>query len=327
MQYTTLGRTGLKVSVAGLGCGGNSALGLAKGKGEANAIAVVHKAMDLGVNLFDTAKGYETEVALGKAIRGRPRDSAVICTKSQAKRGDDITPLPTMLAELDQSLRNLGVETIDLYQLQGARPEHYDQLCEEHVPALLKEREKGKFRFLGITENMATDTTNRMAVKAAQSGIWDVMMIGFHMLNQHPREHVFPHTIKNDIGVIVMYAVRAIFSRPKRLNQAIREEVDAGRLPTSIAEDSNPLSFLMEDGGAVSLTDAAYRFVRHEPGCTVTLFGTGDVDHVEANVESVLRPPLAEPAVQRLRDTFGHLVGVGLDNNGRPAGWGQDSTR
>ena len=323
MDYTTLGRTGLKVSVAGLGCGGNSALGLARGNSEADAIAVVRRALDLGINLLDTAKIYGTEVAVGKAIKGRPRDSLVICTKTQAKQGDEAAPLAVILADLDQSLRNLGVETIDVYQLQGVRTAHYDRLCAEHVPALLKERDKGKFRFLGITENLPTDKPHDMATRAAKDTFWDTMMVGYHMLNQRPRQHIFPNTMKNRIGVLIMYAVRAIFSRPERLRQAIADEVAVGRLPAHLAAEAEPLSFLMSEGGARSMTDAAYRFVRHEPGCDVTLFGTGDVAHVEANVASILSPPLAAPAVSRLREEFGHLIGVGLDGNGRPAGWDQ----
>ena len=69
MEYTTLGRTGLKVSVAGLGCGGFSRLGLGTGKSEAEAVALVRQALDLGVNLFDTAAVYGTEAVLGKAIK------------------------------------------------------------------------------------------------------------------------------------------------------------------------------------------------------------------------------------------------------------------
>ena len=82
MEYTTLGRTGLEVSVAGLGCGGFSRLGLGTGKSEADAIAIIREAMDLGVNLFDTAAAYGTEPVLGKALAGVARDKVVICTKA-----------------------------------------------------------------------------------------------------------------------------------------------------------------------------------------------------------------------------------------------------
>ena len=74
MEYTTLGRTELKVSVAGLGCGGFSRLGLNTGGTEASAIAIIHAALDQGVNLLDTAAPYDTEGVVGKAIKTVPRD-------------------------------------------------------------------------------------------------------------------------------------------------------------------------------------------------------------------------------------------------------------
>jgi hypothetical protein len=73
MQYTTLGKTGLRVSVAGLGCGGNSRLGLGAGKSEAEAITLVRAAIDLGINFIDTAEAYGTEEVLGRALDGIPR--------------------------------------------------------------------------------------------------------------------------------------------------------------------------------------------------------------------------------------------------------------
>src|SRR6201989_3049249 len=82
MEYTTLGKTGLRVSVAGLGCGGFSQLGLAQGKTEADAIAIIRQALELGINLFDTATGYGTEVVLGKAIKAVRREEVVVATKA-----------------------------------------------------------------------------------------------------------------------------------------------------------------------------------------------------------------------------------------------------
>ncbi len=68
MQYTGLGRTGLRVSVAGFGCGGSSRLGQAQGASTAQSVALVRRAIDLGVNFFDTAEAYGTEAILGQAI-------------------------------------------------------------------------------------------------------------------------------------------------------------------------------------------------------------------------------------------------------------------
>src|SRR5262249_49341052 len=86
MHYTTLGSTGLKVSVAGLGCGGNSRIGLGTGLSEAQSVALVREALDLGVNFLDTAASYGTEQVIGKAIRGRPRAAVVISTKSHTTK-------------------------------------------------------------------------------------------------------------------------------------------------------------------------------------------------------------------------------------------------
>ncbi len=74
MEYTTLGKTGLRVGVAGLGCGGFSQLGLAQGRSEVDAIAIIRQALELGVNLFDTAAAYGTEEVLGKAIKSARRE-------------------------------------------------------------------------------------------------------------------------------------------------------------------------------------------------------------------------------------------------------------
>ena len=112
--------------------------------------------------------------------------------------------------------------------------------------------------------------------------------------------------------VLLMYAVRSIFSDPTYLAETLEALAKAGEIPTELT-DGDPLSFLMEEGGAKNIIDAAYRFVRHEPGVDVLLFGTGNLDHLESNLTSILSPPLPEQTVQRLYNLFGSLKGVGLD--------------
>ena len=90
MEYTTLGRTGLRTGVAGLGCGGFSRLGQAHGKSKAESVALVRMALDMGVNLLDTAEAYGTEGIVGEAIRGLDRDQVVLSTKTQINRGPDL---------------------------------------------------------------------------------------------------------------------------------------------------------------------------------------------------------------------------------------------
>ena len=143
MEYTTLGRTGLKVSVAGLGCGGFSRLGLATGKTEAEAIAVVRTALDLGVNFIDTAAPYRTEHVVGEAIQGR-RDQVVLATKATVFRGNDPVSSADVVASLDNSLRLLKTDMIDVFQCHAVRPHMYPHVRDAILPALLKEQREGK---------------------------------------------------------------------------------------------------------------------------------------------------------------------------------------
>jgi L-galactose dehydrogenase len=67
------------------------------------------------------------------------------------------------------------------------------------------------------------------------------------------------------------------------------------------------------------MVDAAYRFIRHEPGVDVVLFGTGDIGHLQTNIASLLKPPLPATDIERLRRVYGHVAGIGLDVPGRGA--------
>ena len=312
MEYTTLGRTGLRVSVAGLGCGGFSRLGLNTGGTEASAIAIIHAALDLGVNLIDTAAPYATEGVVGRALKGVPRDKVVIATKASVIRGGERYTAERVVASLDNSLRELGVDCIDVFQLHAVPPSGYDYVRDTIAPVLLKEKERGKFRYLGITETSPNDLEHQMLLRAVPDGMWDVVMVAFHMMSQNTREKVFPATLQHRVGTLLMFAVRSIFARNDRVVEAMRDLAASGQVPQWLADEPEPLGFLIHPGGAESLTDAAYRYVRHEPGVDVVLFGTGDQAHLRSNIESILRPPLPEADRRKLAELFSHLRGVGL---------------
>jgi L-galactose dehydrogenase len=316
MQYTTLGRTGLRVSVAGLGCGGNSRLGLGSGKSEAEAIALVHEALDRGVNVFDTAAAYGTEAVLGKALKRASREHVVVATKAVFGRISG----ERAVASLDNSLRLLQTDYIDVFQLHGVSPAAYDHARDVIAPALLKERDKGKLRLLGITETAPGDPEHVMVRRAVADGLWDTVMVAFHMMHQNARNRVFPLTIRQRVGTLIMFAVRNIFSRPARLRETMRDLAARGEVPRALGESAEPLGFLIHEGGARNLTDAAYRFVRHEPGVDVVLFGTGDREHLRSNIASIDAPPLPESDRATLTELFGRLVGVGLDLPGFAGG-------
>ncbi len=312
MDYTTFGRTGLRVSVAGLGCGGFSRLGLTAGASEDHAIGIVRGALDLGVNIVDTASVYGTEEVVGKALRDVPRDSVVICTKASKPAGDKHFSVEKILESLDASLKRLQVDHVDVFQLHAVPPDAYDYVRAEIAPALLREKEKGKFRFLGITETAPNDHEQEMLGRASQDGIWDTAMLAFHLMDQVARNQVFPHTMAHGVGTLTMFAVRSIFARPDQLSDTMKGLAAAGLVPAELAQRGNPLDFLVHEGGASNVTDAAYRYVRHEPGVDVVLFGTGSHEHMRTNIQSILKPPLPDADRARLATLFGHLRGVGL---------------
>jgi len=313
MHYTTLGRTGLRVSVAGLGCGGFSRLGLGTGHSAEHAVRIIREALDLGVNLIDTAAVYGTEDVVGTALRDVPRDSVVVCTKASKPAGEPAFSVDKVIQSLDASLGRLGLDYVDVFQLHAVPPAAYEHVREVIAPALLRERERGKFRFLGITETAPNDPEQVMLNRAAQDGLWDTAMLAFHLMDQVARGQVFPHTLANRIGTLMMFAVRSIFARPAQLASTMRDLAKAGQVPAWLGEADEPLAFLIHHEGASSLTDAAYRYVRHEPGVDVVLFGTGEVEHLRSNVASILKPPLPAGDRAKLQDLFSHLRGVGLE--------------
>ena len=312
MDYTTLGKTGLKVSVAGLGTGGNSRLGRKTGRSTEESVAIIHTAVDLGINFIDTAENYGTEPLVGEALKSIPRNRVIVATKSHISDKERLWSGKEVVQHLEASLQRLGTDYVDVFNLHGVKPLEYDHAMQEIVPILLREKEKGKFLHLGVTEAAASDAEHAMLHRAVQDEVWEVCMVAFHMMCQNARAQVFPFTQNGGAGTLLMYAVRSIFSDPSYLAETLEVLAKAGEIPTELA-GGDPLSFLMEEGGAKSIIDAAYRFVRHEPGVNVLLFGTGNLDHLKSNLTSILSPPLPEQTVQRLYNLFGSLKGVGLD--------------
>jgi len=319
MQYTTLGKTGLRVSVAGLGTGGFSRMGLKSGKTEAEAARLVLDAVDLGVNFIDTAPPYGTEGVVGLALKSIPRDRVVVATKSTVHRNNEWWTPQRVVASLDNSLKLMGTDYVDVFNLHAVEAHEYDYALNTLAPALVEQKRKGKIRHIGLTENPIVDHTNETLKRAVNDPVWEVFMVGFHMMHQVARQNVFPATRRKGIGTLLMFAVRSIFADPPRVAREIKALADQGLVEKWLGETADPLGFLVHEGGAASLIEAAYRFARHEPGVDVTLFGTGNAAHLKANIASLLKPPLPEADRAALVKLFGHLTaGVGLDSHQGP---------
>ncbi|SRR5713226_5705186 len=310
MEYVALGRTGVKVSVAGLGCGGPSRLGLRDNKSEKECIALIRQALDLGVNLLDTAEVYGTEEIVGKAIAAVPREKIVLSTKKAFPLPDSADPAKEVRKGFEQSLKRLKTDYIDIYHVHGVEPQQYADAC-ALLPTLVKLREEGKIRFLGITEAFVEDTTHRMLQQALKKDDhWDVIMAGFNMLNQSARKAVLPLTRERNIGVLVMFAVRKALSKPARLKEVWADLAEKDLVDRNACNPQAPLDFLLRDGKASTIVDAAYRFCRHEPGVHVVLTGTGSADHLKANIESLTKAPLPAAVTARLKEIFARVDSV-----------------
>jgi aryl-alcohol dehydrogenase-like predicted oxidoreductase len=301
MDYVTLGRTGLKASVMGLGAGGPSRIGKGTGKTTKESIAVVRQALDNGINIIDTAEFYRTEKIVGEAIKGYDRESIILSTKKST--WGNLTP-EAIEKSFNKSLQNLGTDYIDIYHLHAVLPEDYSRIVSIAIPTFEKLQKEGKIRFIGITERFDIDSRHKMLEKALMEDIWDVMMVGFNILNQTARELIFPKTVQRKIGTLIMFPVRLAFSRPQRLKEILVELIKSGKLDSTDINVEDPLEFLIQDGGADNLVDAAYRFCRFETGADVILSGTGDIEHLKENIKSFLRPPLPDEVVAKLKLIF-----------------------
>jgi aryl-alcohol dehydrogenase-like predicted oxidoreductase len=183
------------------------------------------------------------------------------------------------------------------------------------APALIKHKEQGKIRHIGLTENPIVDHANATLKRALHDPVWEVFMVGFHMMHQGARSNVFARTRQNGVGTLIMFAVRSIFADPPRVAREMKELAANGLVEKWLGDTDDPLGFLIRDGGAANMIEAAYRFARHEPGADVVLFGTGDAAHLRTNVASLLKPPLPDADRAKLATLFGHLSGIGLDGH------------
>jgi aryl-alcohol dehydrogenase-like predicted oxidoreductase len=234
----------------------------------------------------------------------------VISTKAGLGRRGELVSAADMARYIDESLAKLQTDHIDVFLLHGVTLPQHEHAMTVIVPELRKQKAAGKVRFIAASEQFGGDTGHAWLQQALKDDAFDVLMVGFNLLNPSARERVFPQTIKQDVGTLIMFAVREALSRPEELKKVVAELIARGEVDADSVEADNPLGFLKDAPGAPSVVEAAYRFCRHEPGAHVILTGTGDPEHLKANVESILAPPLPPEILARLRAIFGRVDSV-----------------
>lgn len=308
MEYRRLGRTNLDVSLLGLGSGGPSQLGQKSGVAESDVRTLIDTALGLGINLIDTAAAYAgSEAILGRALKGRLRESYVLCTKTSptVREGSRARPRTAqeLVDSLDQSLQRLQTNVIDVFQIHAVTPDTYGHTRDELVPELLRQRGLGKIRHLGITEAFASDHERSALKSALADDLWDTILVGYNLLTPGPEDDVLPLARDKDVGVLVMCAVRRKIANQPDLEALVASLKCDGLIATDALPDQTPLDWLLHDG-IERVTDAAYKYTANTPLVHSVLTGTANVEHLRQNVEAVLGPPLPQADRDRLKAIF-----------------------
>lgn len=309
MDEILLGRTGLRVSVACLGAGGHSRLGMGTGKTTAESVAVVKAALDQGITIVDTAAPYGTEEIVGEGLLG-VRHKVVLSTKASVTvrgkaPGEESNLTPEALRQsVETSLGKLRTDYIDIFHLHAVAAAQYPYCVEVLVPELERLREAGKIRFFGITEKFNSDTTHEMLQLAARDDHWDVVMVGYNLFNQTAARTVLPMKQKKQIGTLCMFAVRWGLVAIEQAKTLIADLIAKGEIAPDALDAADPFGFMTESRRPIPLTEAAYRFCRHSPGIDVVMTGTGNTHHLKENIRAIDMPPLPPAVLDKLRQAF-----------------------
>lgn len=210
MQYRTFGRTGIQVSEIGFGTWSMGSMW--GGRNDALATEALNLSLDLGVNFFDTAYVYgdgHSEQLIGNVVRKRKvRDKVFIATKVPpkdhnwpARLGSDpgkIFPASWVRTMTEKSLKNLGLECVDLQQLHVWAPNWFG--CGDWLEEMEKLRKEGKIRSIGISIN---DHEPGTALEVVKTGLIDAVQVIYNIFDQSPEQNLLPLCREHRVGVIV----------------------------------------------------------------------------------------------------------------------------
>ena len=320
MEMRTFGRSGMRLSVLGFGCGAVGGL-MVRGN-PADQERAVARALEAGVNYFDTAPQYgdgESERNLGRLLEKlRPAD-AVIGTKVRLPGSARGSISAGVSNSLEASLPRLGLEAVDILYLhnaitvtEGAESLSSRQVLEEVVPAFEKLRQQGKVRFLGFTAIGDTEALQ----KVIDARVFDGAQITYNMLNPSAAAALPPNYPAQDYGRLLDHAEAAgvgvvgirvlaggaLSGSPERHPIASPPPIPIGSAHTYDADLSRArrLSVIVEEGFASSLHEAAVRLAISHPAIGTILVGMATPEEFEQALDAVQRGPLQAAGLNRL---------------------------
>ena len=305
MNYRTLGRTGLRVSEVGFGgiSVGRAGWGV-QGQGdraevdEAEAVRTMHRALDLGVNFFDTAPNYgnrESERMFGKALKGR-RDRCFIATKCghffSMERNFVKDHTPALSAQsIDDSLRTIGIDTIDLIQIHSAPLEVVQR--GEALEVLKRAQAAGKVRFIGVTTDDADDAAVCRAALA--DGGYDTLQVTYNVLHRVlATEGVLAEAARKGVGIIVKSPLGTGAFTYKHAS-----------LPEARKAEGERIARLEALAGGGTVAQLALRYILSNAHVSTIIAGTKRVAHVEENAGTGDGKGLSEEMVRKVEAAVG----------------------
>ncbi len=325
MQYRTLGRTGIKVSPYALG---TLMFATSMGNDPADSARIIHKAIDAGINVVDTADAYgDSEEVVGKALEGR-RDDVVLATKFGRPIGQDPNHQGAsrrwIVAAVEGSLRRLGTDHIDLYQLHRPDP---DTDIEETLAALTDLIRSGKVRAIGASQTPAADIVEAQWV-AERRGLarFHTEQPAYSILSRGIEREILPTVQRHGMGSLVWgpLAQGLLTGRnPGDLRRAglARHLSDARRL--GVVEQLQPLA---ADAG-LPMTHLAMALTIAHPGVTCALLGARTEAHLD-DLLAGLDVTLSDDVLDRIDEIVppGSDVGA-LDQAYQPPALGEPNRR
>ncbi len=310
MQHRRFGRTGWNVSEIGYGMWGMAGW---TGSEDAESLASLQRAVDLGCNFFDTAWAYgdgHSEQLLGKVLRANSGKTLYTATKVPPKNRqwparreyslDDCYPPEYIEEYVEKSLQNIGVKTLDLIQLHTWEDKWLDD--KRLLPAIERLRKSGKVRAFGISLNRWEPWNG---VRAVRNGVVDAVQVIYNIFDQNPEDELFPACREKNVAVVA------------------RVPFDEGSLAGTLTLDSKwPAGdwrntyFVAENlkstvehvealkpirRGGISMAEMALRFILNNKNVSTIIPGMRKISNVEANTAASDRGPLPTPLHGELR--------------------------
>jgi len=286
MQYRSLGRTGIQVSPYALGA---MMFGAGGNPDHDDAIRIIHKALDAGINFVDTADRYsdgESEEIVGQALKGR-RDNIVLATKVHGPMGDDPNQRGNsrrwIMTEVENSLRRLQTDHVDLYQIHRPDPETD---IEETLSALSDLIRSGKVRAIGSSTMPASDIVEAQWV-AERRGLarFRTEQPPYSILNRGIEAEVLPVVQRYGMGALVWSPLGGglLTGRYRKGQQASTHRARYGFHHLSDERRLDAVEQLLplaQDNG-MSLTHLAMAFAITHPGVTSAIIGPRTMDHLD----------------------------------------------